>query len=134
MAPFAMVFGILLVSLGCAGYFAPEMFPGGEPGTKSITALIPAFVGGPLFLLGVLALKENLRKHAMHAAATLGLLGFLGASVQFLRKALGDSFAWGPGTISQAIMAGLCGMFVLLCIKSFIDVRRARERANHPAV
>lgn len=134
MAPFTMVFGILLVILGLAGYFAPEMFPGGEQVTKSVTALIPAFVGGALFLLGVLALKENLRKHAMHAAATVGLLGFLGAGVQFLRKALGDSFAWGPGTISQAIMAVLCGVFVVLCVKSFIDARRARSRADHPAV
>ena len=134
MAPVAMVFGILLVGLGCVGYFAPEMFPGGEAAVRSITALIPAFVGGPLFLLGVLALNENLRKHAMHASAALGLLGFLGAGVQFLRKALGGDFAWGPGTISQAIMAGLCGVFVILCVKSFIDARRARSRADQPAV
>ena len=54
--------GILLILLGLGGYFGTD--------AKSFTALIPAFVGVPLLLLGCLALKDNLRKHAMHAAVT----------------------------------------------------------------
>lgn len=120
MGPVAMLFGVLLTSLGLWGYFGTD--------TKSMTALIPAFVGAPLFVLGLLALQEHLRKHAMHAAAALGLLGFLGAGVQFLRRAFGGNFQWTEGTISQAIMAVLCGVFVGLCVKSFIDARRAQAQ------
>ena len=68
----SIVIGALLVGLGAYGYTASD--------TKSITAWIPAFVGGPLILCGLIALKESLLKHAMHVAAMLGLLGFLASA------------------------------------------------------
>ncbi len=122
MAPVAMVFGILLTVLGLVGYF------GAEPEKQSVTALIPAFVGVPLLVLGILGLQERLRKHAMHLAAALGLLGFLGAGGRLAMSAMKDDFTWGTAQVSQALMAALCAVFVGLCVKSFRDARRARSQ------
>jgi uncharacterized membrane protein len=116
MAPVAIGFGVLLILVGLAGYFGT--------GTESVTALIPAFVGLPLLLLGLLALKESLRKHAMHAAAAVGLLGFLASAGRLLWTRFAGTTA---AVLSQASMAVLCAVFVGLCVKSFIDARRARE-------
>lgn len=120
MSGITIVSGILLVLIGAGGYFASE--------SRSVTALIPAFVGLPLLLLGLLAMKDSLRKHAMHFAAMLGVLGFLAAGGR-----LGMVLAKGGGSTlgigSLAAMAVVCLVFTGLCVKSFIDVRKARERA-----
>lgn len=116
--------GVLLILLGIGGYFGL--------GRVSITALIPTFFGLPLFILGLLAQKENLRKHAMHAAATLGLLGFLGSArglPNFFILITGGDVARPKAVIMQSIMAILCVVFTGLCGKSFIDARRQREAA-----
>jgi hypothetical protein len=115
----SIVFGGLLVALGTWGYAAAQ--------TKSWTALIPAFTGGLLAVLGVVALKESLLKHAMHAAAMVGLLGFLGAAFMFVPRLIREGFdANDVKTISQGGMALLCLVFVGLCINSFIQARRRR--------
>jgi uncharacterized membrane protein len=116
MPNITIVFGALLILLGVGMYLGT--------GTPSVTALIPAFVGVPLLLLGVGArMKESLRKHLMHAAAAVGLLGFLGSFGRLASK----GFAGAPAAVaSQAIMAGLCLLFVVLCVNSFVQARRAR--------
>ena len=114
----SVVFGSLLTALGCWGWIGAEH--------QSVTARIPAFVGVPLVILGLLALKESLLKHAMHAAAALGLLGFLGALLNVIRKGTVEGRA---GT-STVLMAVLCGVFVALCVNSFIQARRRRRAAG----
>ena len=126
MAPLTMLFGVLLIVLGLAG-FGYGLYTTGDP-ARVVTALIPAAAGVLLFVLGVLARREAMRKHAMHAAAAVGLIGCVAAAVQVGRRALSENFEWGPGTLSQAAMAVLCGLFVALCVKSFIDARRARAQ------
>jgi hypothetical protein len=119
----SVVFGVLLTALGLWGWL------GAEPEHRSVTALIPAFVGAPLVLLGLLALKESLLKHAMHAAAALGLLGFLAVLGRLIVKlARGGTVEDRAGT-SMVLMAVLCGAFVALCVNSFIQVRRRRRAA-----
>lgn len=113
-------FGVALIALGMVSYFGAGT---GDDGKTSITALIPAFVGLPLAVLGVVALKESLLKHAMHGAAALGLLGFLAAGGRFAMS--GFAKPW-PGTMIL-LMALICLAFVILCIKSFIDTRKARQ-------
>ena len=45
-----------------------------------MTALIPAYAGAALVLLGLIALTGSAaRKHAMHAAAAVGLIAMIGA-------------------------------------------------------
>jgi len=114
-----MVTGIVLVGIGLAGY--------GLSDAPSKTALIPAFFGIPIIICGMLGLKEKFLKHAMHAAAVLGVLGFLAPLGRIIPTAIRGEFALDLGGICLIGMAVVCGVFVLLCVKSFIDVRKARE-------
>lgn len=116
MPSITIVFGILLTLLGLGGYFLT--------GTSSFTALIPALFGLLLLVLGFLARSDSVRKHAMHAAVTVALVGFVGASYGLLRTPFG--LRPGIAIFSQIAMALLTGIFVALCVKSFIDARRAR--------
>ncbi len=120
MAKITIGLGLVLIALGIGSYFGT--------GRASVTALIPAFFGVPLLLLGLLALKESMRKHAMHIAAVMGLLGF-GGTVGGLMKLpvllTGGELERPAAVAVQASMAIVCFVFVLLCVWSFIKARRA---------
>ncbi len=117
MASTTVVFGVLLMLLGVGGYFLT--------GTSSFTALIPAIFGLLLIVLGALARSESIRKHAMHAAAMVALVGGVGALIPLLRTPAGPRSP--VAVFSQAAMAALTAVFVGLCVKSFIAARRARK-------
>ena len=74
MAKLTIGIGLLLILVG-GGFFAGLAII--ENKTPSATALIPAFAGLPILLLGFVALKDAYRMHAMHGVAILALLGFL---------------------------------------------------------
>lgn len=121
MARVSIVLGIVLILLGLGGYFGTDR--------ESVTALIPAFFGVPFFLLGLFGLREERLKLTMHIAVVLALLGLVGS-------ARGLPGAWtliSGGEVErpmavwvQTAMALLCAVFMVLAVKSFIDVRRAR--------
>ena len=118
MGPIAIVVGIILVLVGVGGYLATM---------TSFTALIPAALGLVLIILGFLARKENLRKHVMHGAVLVGLIGLLGGGWRIV-KALSSDAAVSPIGLGMNIaMAVICAVFVVLCIKSFIDARKRRK-------
>lgn len=118
MALIAIVFGILLDVAGIVSYVGT--------GSEHKTALIPCAFGSLILVCGVLALKPNLLKHAMHAAAMVGLLGFVAALIPNVIKLAKGKEISTVALASTGSMAILCGFFVALCVKSFIDVRRAR--------
>ncbi len=121
-----IVCGVLLILLGLGGY----LYGMADGGSASLTALIPALFGLILAALGAAAQKsENLRKHIMHGAVVIGLLGFLATASSFLKiPALLAGTAERPGAVvSQLIMSLICLVFVILCVKSFTDARRTRE-------
>lgn len=117
----SMLFGFLLAVIGVAGYFFS--------GSGSMTALIPAAFGIILYICGRIALvAPGLRKHVMHVAALVGLLGTLGGLGMAIPK-LGLLFA-GEAERPLAIyiqlgMGVASALFVVLCVKSFIDARRS---------
>jgi hypothetical protein len=118
-------FGRILILLGIIGYGY-----GLATGGASLTALIPAGFGIILMVLGHAAqIKESLRKHLMHGAVIIGLIGFLATAMSFLKlPALFAGTAERPAAvISQVTMALICLIFVILCVKSFIDVRRQKQ-------
>lgn len=120
----SIVCGILLILVGIAGYAY-----GMSAGHASPTALIPAVLGILLAIFGFVArAKENLRKHIMHAAVIVGLLGFLGTATSFLKiPALLNGTAERPAAVvAQLITAIISLVFVILCVKSFIDARKNR--------
>lgn len=127
MAPVSIAFGVVLIALGAGLYFAT--------GAEHPTALIPAAFGVLLLVLGLVALKDRLRKHAMHLAAMVGLLGFLGGAGMGLPKlpALLSGTAQRPAAVvEQLILAAVCLVFVALCVRSFIVARRNRAREAAP--
>ncbi len=110
--------GALLILVGIIGYVYGLM-----NNVASVTALIPAFFGIVLVILGFLAKsKESLRKHLMHGAVLIGLLGFILPLGRLLSKI--SSITLSAAVISQIAMALICLVFVILCVKSFIDARR----------
>ncbi len=123
MPTLAIVFGLILDAMGLGAYLAS--------GAKSITALIPAFFGTPILVCGLLAkFVPGIRMHVMHVAALFGLLGTLGGLGMGLPK-LGGLIA---GTIErpmapimQIALGSVSLAFLALCVKSFIDARRARK-------
>ncbi len=120
MTKITIGFGLVLIALGLGSYFGT--------GQASVTALIPAFFGLPLLLLGLVALKERMRKRAMHVAALIGLLGFAGTVSGLMKLPVlltGGELARPAAVGVQAGMAIVCFVFVLLGVWSFIKARRA---------
>jgi hypothetical protein len=113
-----LLLGVLLIVLGAVCYLATDLV--------SWTALIPAIFGAAFIALGLLGGKDNLRKHAMHAAATLGLVGAIAGLVMVVRG-LVNGIPRPVAFWESAALAALCAVFVLLCVKSFIDARRRRS-------
>jgi hypothetical protein len=121
----SILFGVLLTALGAWGFLAT--------GRTHYTALIPVVPGVLLLGLGLLGLVERFLKHAMHAAAVVGLLGCVLAAGRFVPSALqGLDLSAKPAQVATGGMTLLCGLFVVFCVNSFIQARRrrvAREQA-----
>lgn len=117
----AIWIGRSLVLLGLAGYGYGLVEP-----PASFTALIPAAFGVVLMLLGHLAASsEDLRKHLMHGAVVVALIGFVLPTGRIISKL--SEFKLSIGTASQILMALICLVFVVLAVRSFIDARRSGD-------
>ncbi|HMB95384.1 MAG TPA: hypothetical protein VKK61_05030 [Tepidisphaeraceae bacterium] len=114
----AIVFGGLLIPLGLFGYFLS--------GSQHPTALIPTIVGCIFVCLGTIARVPKFRKHAMHAAAAIGLLGFFASAGRLIAIFATSGSPPMLGLITLGGMALLTLIFVLLCVRSFITTRRNR--------
>ena len=106
-----ILFGVLLVATGVTVFI----------NTGAPTALIPAVLGGILMVCGILASNEARRMMAMHIAVMVGLLGFI-VSIATL---FSSKTSWAVG--GKSTSAVLCALFTFLCVRSFIQARRARE-------
>lgn len=121
MAKIAIGIGFALILLGLYGYFGvPEI-------ERSRTALIPTIAGALLAICGVLALDPTKRKQAMHAAAMIGVLGFLAPLGRLIPQTIKGTPPHGLALFSQVTMSLLCLIFVILCVRSFISARKARQ-------
>jgi hypothetical protein len=130
MPALTLILGLVLIGLGAGSYF------GVEADSRSVTALIPAFFGAPIALLGALALaKPSMLKHAMHGAAALALLGLIGAGMQGLPK-LGtlisdsESLERPLATLMQNLMALVCLVLLAACVRAFVLARKAKPAAG----
>jgi hypothetical protein len=110
--------------------------PGAKlPFGKSLTAFIPSAIGLVLILLVLVAdAKPSARKHIMHVAVLIGLLGFVAVSLMIGPAVAEMTWLRGePNGIIQAsslkpttmlLSAGLLLIFVILCVVSFIQARK----------
>ena len=122
MAPIAIVFGVLLSALGGVLFAISE--------TKSPTALIPAFFGVPLIIIGFIArnASDRMRMHVMHAAATIGLIGFAFPLGRIIMALIQGKELNPLALTGQLGMSALCGVFLALCVRSFIQARIERKK------
>ena len=131
MWKYAVVYAVLLIALGVAFY----------AGTQAPISLIPSAFGVLVLICGIVAIREKYRMHAMHAALGMALiLLVLGTwmGVFNLTQQIVELTRNHAAEIEQTLMGILSLMFVILCVKSFIDVRRerrkrAKEEAAAPA-
>jgi hypothetical protein len=113
--------GALLVATGVVAYVAT--------GAASFTALIPAAVGILLLIAALIGRRsENARKHAMHVALAIALLGALGSLMNVVK--LGDLFAGTaerPGAIiASTVMFVLLVVYLAAGVRSFVQARAAQ--------
>ena len=90
----------------------------------SITAMIPAFMGAPILLMGFLAEKNpEKRKLFMHISVTFGLLAALGGLriLTMLNGPYDLAFA------SHAVLLLVGGVYTFICVKSFIWIRKQKD-------
>lgn len=119
----ALSTGIALIVLGVVAYVVS--------GTSSLTAFIPSLVGLLLLVCGLLAGREPLRRHAMHASAIVALLGFLGSLMNAVRigTVLAGTAERPAAVVSSFIMAVLLLVYLVVVIRSFVRARRERVAA-----
>lgn len=119
-----IVTGGLLMALGI-GFYA---LAARHDSTPSVTAAIPAFFGLPILALGLVALQPTRRKHAMHGAATLGLLAAIGSlrsASQWPKILTGQEVPLPLAAWETLLMFLICVAFVFGCVQSFRSARRA---------
>ena len=121
MAPITLLFAVTYILLGVGGFVMT--------GSVHKTALIPCAFGVLFVLFGLLAFKENLRKHVMHAAVLIALLAFLGTarSLSHLPELFNGIAEKPAAIITQSLNAGLSLLYIILAVRSFIQARRARS-------
>ena len=120
MAKLTIVFGVLLILLAVIGFVAT--------GSRHPTALIPAGVGLLFVLFGVMANTPDSKKRMlwMHISVTVALLAFLGtitADIQAFRLSRGAVYPHPAAVLEKAAMSLLSLLYVLFCIRSFINAR-----------
>ena len=116
MPQMSMIFGLFLIVW--AAIFSMK--------SKSITSWIPAMLGAPILVSGILAhFFPAQKKIWMHVAVLFGLFAFLGGFRFF--KGLGSDaglFANPKAAYSQLMLLVLGGLYTFSCVKSFIWARR----------
>ena len=118
----AVYCGGLLIIIGIVGYVY-----GLGIGHASLTALIPSAFGVVLAVLGIVGrLKEGMRKHLMHIAVLLALLGFLLPTGRMLSSY--NTLTFSAAVIAQTAMALTCLVFVVLSVRSFVEASRTRAQ------
>jgi hypothetical protein len=117
----SMFYGIFLFFWGLLITFTSD--------SQSYTSLIPSLFGLPIFILSILAIKiPKKKKLLMHIVVTIGLLIFVGG-LDFTRSLINidnlfDNF-WADISKLMMMFTGL--FFVILCIQSFIYVRKNKS-------
>lgn len=111
--------GIALAVLGIVSYVGT--------GRTSVTALIPAFFGVVFVILAWIARNEAARKHVMHAAMLVALVGIAGSASRLLPGLTAGTLDFArPAVLAQIVTVVLLAWYLGKGIKSFRDARRAR--------
>ena len=121
MSSTTLAFAFAYLLLGFTGFVLT--------GSTHKTALIPCIFGILFLVFGLLARKDSLRKHLMHAAVLIALLAFFGTarSLTHLPELFNGTAEKPAAIITQSLNAGLSLLYIVLAVRSFIQARRARS-------
>lgn len=112
--------GVLLVALGIVAYVAT--------GAASVTALIPSFFGVIYIALAMVGGKSaSARKHVMHVAAVLSVIG-IAANVTAIASfaewlTSGATLARPAAVYARVAMAAICAVHLIAAFRSFLAAR-----------
>ena len=129
MSKVTMVIGVILSILGVFCFVFWRQLGAQH---QSVTAMIPTFIGAPMLILGWFSLaRPEKRKDFMHIAVVLSLIGFLMSFGRFVSVELNpEKRNFRGGIQAILLMAVLCGLHVVLSVRSFIAARKARETST----
>lgn len=116
---FTFLFSLLLILLGLAAYFFTGMV--------SWTALIPSILGLLIGITACFGLKDSWKRHTFLPLMVLSLLGIIGSARGFkgVIALINNEIIARPGAaITQAIMATLCIIYFVGCIRGFFSHRK----------
>jgi hypothetical protein len=112
----AILNGVVLSAWGVIAYFIQSSDP------PSITALIPAFMGLPMLLLGLLSERNPTnRHHYMHACMVVALIMALGGA-----RVVAGGMSW-LAIVSHLLLLQVGVSFTIVGIMSFRHARLQRE-------
>lgn len=124
MTSITRILGAALIAVGVVSFVAT--------GSDAVTALIPALLGAVILALGIVAARESVHRHAIHAALAVALLGALGTlmNVVELPALLGGEDVERPGAVvASTVTFLLCVGYVVLGVRSFRAARATRDGA-----
>jgi hypothetical protein len=111
-------FGGLLIVVGVVAYLATGM--------ESATALLPAVLGIPILVLGLLAGRAGRERGLIVAAVVLAALGALGTAMNVAdlpALLAGDDVERPAAVVTSAITAVLCLAYVIAGIRWLVTAR-----------
>ena len=114
-----IVLGIVLIVLGVSAYMLSDF--------ASITALIPAFFGILIAILGVVGYQQtNRQRLASYGIGLLAVLGILGSTrgiSDIIRLLTGEAVDSTIAAVSQGIMIIICLVLLAAVIQFIHDTR-----------
>ena len=118
MARWAIIYGVWLILWAVSISIVT--------GSESITSWIPAILGIPILLMGLMYLiRPAQRKIWMHIAALFGVMAFLGGLDIFRGVSAGHDLFASPAASASKLMLLVTGAwFVATCLRSFIWARK----------
>ncbi|MBK28537.1 MAG: hypothetical protein CMO77_06860 [Verrucomicrobiales bacterium] len=114
-----IIYGLALVVLGIFGYIKSDM--------ASVTALIPAFLGAPVFVLSLFSMNPKFLMIGMHINVVVALAGFIATSRDTFGFISGQEFDNQLAVYSKAITCVLSLIFIIFSVASFIKARKAKK-------
>ena len=117
MAQISIAYGLFLVGWG--GYFSM--------GSESFTSWIPAILGAPVLLAGILTVMVPSKKKIwMHIAVLFGALAFLGGMMVFSKMGQELTEAQSRAALSQSMLFVTGGLYSFVGVRAFVWARKQR--------
>lgn len=118
MIYFGVFYGFALIVTGLYGYL--------ESGGASVTALIPAFLGAPIFLLSLASLNQKFLKIGMHINVVIALAGFGATAKDTISMLIGKESENQLAIYSKSITCILSLIFIIISVRYFINNRKLK--------